>query len=242
MPEEACAAEHARQRDVADHDAHKQRAHRVHHRRRQMLAEERDRSRFEEQDRAAKHHAAKGEGQAAERHRLGDLKRRQPPMRIQPIAHRRAGHRREAEIVRQRIGAERSECDATVRHLVSGVDRAEPIVDGQHAIGEHGEQEADRQCAQWYVMQRGDDVVQPQMAEFLLHDVDRADQQQNAEDRRQLQQAGPADLACALCRHRRQPASAGRDSAASISATVSSMPYNAMKPPKRGPSCWPSST
>ena len=36
--------------------------------------------------------------------------------------------------------------------------------------------------------------------------------------------------------------SGGRASAASISAIVSPTPYSAMKPPKRGPSCWPSST
>ena len=207
-----------------------------------MLAEERDRPRLDEQDRAAQHHAAEREGQAAERHGLGDLQRRQPPMRIQPVAHRGAGHRREPQVVRQRIGAERSECDAAVRHLVPGVDRAEPVVDGQHAIGQHGPQEADRQRAQRNVMQRGPDVVQPQVAEFLLHDVDRADQQQHAEDRRQLAQARPADRARALGQHRGQAASAGRDSAASISAIDSSTPNSAMKPPKRGPSCWPSST
>jgi len=44
-------------------------------------------------------------------------------------------------------------------------------------------------------MQRRGDVVQPQMAELLLHDIDRADQQQNAHDRRQLAQTGLADVA-----------------------------------------------
>ena len=86
------------------------------------------------------------------------------------------------------------------------------------------------------------DVAQPQMAEFLLHDIDRTDQQHDAQDRRQLTETGFADRACVLNRHGAQAASAGRDSTASISATVSSMPYSATKPPKRGPSCWPSST
>ena len=46
----------------------------------------------------------------------------------------------------------------------------------------------------------------------------RADQQHDAKDRRQLAQARPADRAHALGQHRGQAASAGRDSAASISA------------------------
>ena len=114
VAEQPHAAEHARQRDVADDDRPQQRADRIHHRDRHVLAEERDRLRLEEQDRAAQHHAAECEGQAAERHGLGDLQRRQPPMRVQPVAHRRAGHRGEAQIVRQRVGAERGERDAAV--------------------------------------------------------------------------------------------------------------------------------
>ena len=76
---------------------------------------------------------AQPERQRAERHHLGDLERRQPPMRIQPVAHRRPGHRRETQIVRQRIGAERRERDPAVAHLVPGIDRAQPVVERQHA-------------------------------------------------------------------------------------------------------------
>ena len=107
---------------------------------RQMLAEEGNGPRLHEQNGAAQHHAAEGEGQAAERHRLADLQRGQAPVRIEPIAHRRARDRREAEIVRQRVGAERGEGDAAVGDLVAGVDRAQAIVEGQDEVGQRSSQ------------------------------------------------------------------------------------------------------
>ena len=242
VAEQAHVAEDARQRDVADHDRPQQRTDRVERGDVHVLAEERHRRRFDEQDRPAQHHAAETERQAAERHRLGDLDRRQSPMRIQPVAHRRARHGGKSQIVRQRVGAERGEGDAAVGNLVPGVDGAQPVVERQHAVGEHRPDEGDHQRAHRDVAQRGLDVAQPEVAEFLLHDIERADQQQDAENRRQVAQTGSQDAACALVQHRVQAASAGRARADSISATVSSMPYSAMKPPKRGPSCWPSST
>ena len=85
------------------------------------------------------------------------------------------------------------------------------------------------------------DVLQPQVAELALHHVDRADQQRDAEDGRQMPQQARmiCDLAFAAMV---QAASAWRASAEWISAIVSGTPYSATKPPKRGPSCWPSST
>ena len=191
---------------------------------------------------AAQHHAAEAEGQAAERHRLGDLRRRQPPMRIQPVAHRRARHRGKPKIVRQRVGAERGERDAAVGHLVARVDRAQPVVEGQHEIRQHGPAERQRQRARRDRVQRRADVAQAQMAELALHHVDRADQQHHAEQGGQIAEPRLHGLRNARTRPWDQAASAWRLSASRISAIVSGMPYSATKPPKRGPSCWPSNT
>ena len=91
-------------------------------------------------------------------------------------------------------------------------------------------------------VERGGDVLQLEVSELLLHRVDGADQQQHAEHRRQVAQVVHQAAGCWQTGHSDQAASAGRVSAASISAIVSATPYRAMKPPKRGPSCWPSST
>ena len=109
-------------------------------------------------------------------------------MGIQPVAHRGAGHRREAQIVRQRVGAERGERDAAVGHLVAGVDGAQPVVERQHDIRQHRPSEGEHQRAGRDRVERGGDVLQPEVAELPLHHVDRADQQQHAEQRRQVAQ------------------------------------------------------
>jgi hypothetical protein len=181
LPEQAHTAQHAGKRDVAEHDRPQQCPGAVHRGARQMGAEERDGARLDEQDGATQHHAAEGEGQAAERYRLGDLRGGQPPMGIQPEPHRRARHRSKAEIVRERIRAERGEGDTAVGDFVTRVDRAEPVVERQHEIRQH--RPAKRQCQRPRRdrVQSSTDVAQPQMAELALHQVDCADQQCHAE-------------------------------------------------------------
>ena len=71
-----------------------------------MLAEEGNGARLHEQNGAAQNHPAEGESQAAERHRLADLQRGQTPMGVKPIANGGARDRREADIMRQRVGTE----------------------------------------------------------------------------------------------------------------------------------------
>ncbi len=176
--------------------------------------------------------AAQAEGERAEADHLGDLHGRQAPMGIQAVAHGGAGHGREAEVVRQRVGAERGEGDPAVADLVPGIDGAEPVVEGQHAVGQHGPGKRDDQRAGRDGGERRLDVGELEVPELPLHDVDGAHEQQDAEQRREV-----AEVAL-------QAASAGsvRASAERIRPTVSATPYSATNPPKRGPSCWPSST
>ncbi len=188
VPADPDPLDRARQGDVGQHDRPQQHADGVHRGMWQMLAKERDRLRLEEQDGAAQHHPAECEGQAAERHRLADLERGQSPVRIQPVSHRGARHRREAEIMRQRIGTERGEGDPAVGHLVAGVDGPQPVVKGQDEVRKNCPGEGKHQRRRRDRLQRRSDVLQPQMAELALHDVDRADQQQHAEHRGQMAQ------------------------------------------------------
>ena len=200
---------------------------------RQVVAQERHRAGLAEQDGTRQHHPAQPEGQAAERDELRDLERRQPPIRIQPVAHRRPRHRGETEVVRQRIGAERGERGLGLANRVARVDGAEPVVEGQHAVRDDGPKEREHQRPMRDRRHRVPDVVELEVAELLLDDVDRAHQQRHAQHRRQMAGiAGQASGHAATC----------RASACSIRATVSAMPYSATNWPSRGPSSWPSST
>ena len=189
VPERADGADPARERHVADDDPPQQDAEPVHHGRRQVLAEERDRVRLDEQDRPAQHHAAEAEGQAAERHHPGNLPRRQPPMRIEPIAHRRAGDGGEPQVVRQRVGTERREGDPPVADLVPGVDGAEPVIQREPGIGEHGEQERQQQRPRRNPVERLADGIQPERPELPLHGIQRPEQQHRPQERRHMPQA-----------------------------------------------------
>ena len=60
---------------------------------------------------------------------------------------------------------------------MAGVDRAQPIVEGQDEVRQDRPDEREHQRVGRDRRQRLADVLQPQVAEFALHDVDRADQQ-----------------------------------------------------------------
>ena len=232
----------ARDHDVADDDRPEQRADAVQHDRRELVAEERDGVRLGEQDDAAERHAAEAEGEAAERHHLADLQRRQSPMGIEPVAHRRAGHRGEA---RDCATARRRRTRRTRRGVadrLARVDRAEPVVEGQDAVREDRPGERDQQRAVGDLLQRVLDVRDLEVAELALHHVDRADQKRDAEQRRRVprqsldvssQRRVPAPI------RRRRPGARARPRSARSSPRT---PYSATNWPKRGPSVWPSST
>ncbi len=186
LAEQAHAAQHASEGDVAEHDGPEQGANAVHCGARQVGAEERDGARFDEQDGAAQHHAAEAERQAAEGDGLGDLHRGQAPMRVQPIADRGARHRGKAQVVRQRVGAERGEGDAAVGYLVARIDGAEPVVEGQHKIRQDRPAKRQRQGPRRDRVQCRADVAQAEMAELTLHDVNGADQQDNTKQSGQV--------------------------------------------------------
>ena len=179
-------ADQPRQRDVSDHERPEQGADAVQRAEGQITPEEWDGFRLPEQDGATQHQAAQREGQAAERDRLADLQRGQAPMGIQAIAHRGPGHRRETQIVRQGIGAERGEGDASVADLVAGVDGAEPVVEGEDEVGDEGPDEGEDQGRDRDGAHRLSDVAHLQMAELVLHHVDRAEQQGDAQECRQM--------------------------------------------------------
>ena len=201
-----------------------------------MRAEERDGVRLQEQDHPAQHQPAQSEGEAAERHHLGDLERGQTPMRVKPVAHRRPRHRGESQVVRQRVGAERRKGNPAVADLVPGVDGGEPVVEGQHPVGQHRPAERDQQRAVGDGGQGRLDVRDLEVAELLPHHPDRADQQRHAQQRRQLPerlfQQGHAqcasDAGTAACRAGLGRAADAAPSVASkrlrISATVSATP------------------
>src|SRR5208283_5640462 len=120
------------------------------------------------------------------------------------------------------------------------VDRAQAVVERQDTVGQNSPDEREHQRVGRDGAQRLADILQAQMAEFPLHDIDRTDQQGHAQESGQV--AKPGFQALSLASRHRQAASAWRASAVRISAIVSGIPYKATKPPKRGPSGWPSKT
>jgi hypothetical protein len=106
VPAQPERANGQRQREIDDDDRPQQRTSGMQCAHRQILTKERDRGRLQEQDRSAEHETAQTEGQAAKCDGLADLQRRQSPMGVQAVSHGRPGHRRETQIMRQRVGAE----------------------------------------------------------------------------------------------------------------------------------------
>ena len=130
------------------------------------------------------------ECQAAESNRLADLQRGQSPVCIQPVAHGGAGDRGKAQIVRKRVRTERGKGNAAVGDLVAGIDGSQPVIEGQDEIRKNRPAEGENQRREGDRMQRRADILQPKMAEFVLHDIDRADQQHHAEYCGQVTQPG----------------------------------------------------
>ncbi len=118
---------------------------------------------------------------------------------------------------------------------MAGVDRAQAVVERQNAIGEDRAAEGETERQRANRLDGASDVGQLKLAELALHRPQRGTQQQQPERRRERARKAREP-------YRHQAASAGRANAASISETVSARPYSATKPPKRGPSDWPSST
>ena len=194
MAEQRHMAADARHGDVGDNQPPHAEAQRLHDPMRHMVAEAGQHFRLDHQHQPAQREAAEAEGQAGEGDHLGDGQRRQAPGGIEAIPHRRTRHRRKAQIMGQRIGTEGCEGGARIAHRMPGIDAAEPVVDGQHRESEHGPARRDPQCRGRDRMQRGADLRDRQVAEFLLRDIDRDRQQDQPKDRHAmpLQHGQPA--------------------------------------------------
>ena len=186
MPRNSRTPRSARQQHVGQHHAPAGEAAGAQQQVRHVGSQDRQRSGLDQHHSADQRAGAEHEGQRAEGDDLGDLGRRQPPVAVQPEAHRGPRQRREAEIMRQHVGAERGKEGAVEGQPVADMDRRQPVVERQDEVGEQGAAGRGQQRRGGDRGQAGSHLAEAEMAKLALHHEHRARQQQQPQQVRQV--------------------------------------------------------